>query len=292
MIELKDGRARVTIRPELGGAIERYDLSGAEPLPLFRAEADPDRPGPFALGCNVLIPFSNRIAGGGFRQGGTFHPLPANWPGYELPLHGNGFQEEWSVAEHSDRHAVLRLGSEGPGPFRYDADLTYSLEDGALAMSLSLVNRAAITLPYGGGLHPWFPRTPGTRLQAGVAGVWLADDAAHLPTGHRPVEAVPEWDFRESRPLPSNWINNAFTGWDGRARIVWKDRGVTLDVEAEAPLSTLLVYSPSAASPYFCIEPVSHPVDAHNRRDESAMAGLIDLAPGDALLLHCRFIAG
>ena len=38
-------------------------------------------------------------------------------------------------------------------------------------------------LPYGLGVHPWFPRTPGTRLTAPVQGVWLCGDDP-LPTAH------------------------------------------------------------------------------------------------------------
>jgi aldose 1-epimerase len=52
-------------------------------------------------------------------------------------------------------------------------------------------------------------------------------------------------------------------------------------VRLTAPgLSTLIVYSPSAEAPFLCLEPVSHPVDAHNLPGQP---GLVRLEPGEGL---------
>jgi galactose mutarotase-like enzyme len=53
-------------------------------------------------------------------------------------------------------------------------------------------------------------------------------------------------------------------------------------------MSALVVCSPGDASAYLCVEPVTRPVDAHNRREDPAAAGLVDLAPGDDLTVRCR----
>jgi aldose 1-epimerase len=265
MVRLVGDGAVVELAPEMGGAVARYDVDLAgEWRPVLLASTDGGRSGPFALASNVLAPWSNRISGGGFSYGGQFHALEPNIAGEPYPNHGNAFVSAWDVAGASESQAVFTLHSDGPGPFRYDARLTYALDGAALRMSLSLTNRAAIALPYGGGFHPWFPRTPQTRLGFRAAGVW-AETADHLPDRWLETAAHPDWDFAASPRLPHRWLNNAWTGWSGEARIDWPEHGLAATIAADAPLRTLIVYSPSAAAEFISIEPVSHSVDAHNR---------------------------
>ncbi len=296
-IILSDGIAEAIVRPDLGAGLAAYDLlRDGTRRPLFR-RAPEGTADPFALACNVLVPWSNRIAGGGFSFGGRFHRLAPNLPGEPFPIHGNGFQSAWRVAAATAQSVTLALASDGPGPFRYDAVLTYALAGGALTMRLAVTHRGTGALPYGLGLHPWLPRTPRTTLHAPAAHVWL-EDARHLPAGHVPVSARPEWDFSTPRPLPAAWVNNGFDGWNGRARVDWPDRGLRLTIAARGgrgdalrPLSRYLLYSPAADAAFFCVEPVSHLVDAHNDADPAA-AGLFVLAAGDSAAIECDATPG
>jgi aldose 1-epimerase len=181
---------------------------------------------------------------------------------------------------------VLTLRSDGPGPFRYDARLTYVLEGTALRMSLALVNRAGIALPYGGGFHPWFPRTPQTRLGFRAAGVWT-ETPGHLPDRYLEPAAHPGWDFAASPRLPDRWLNNAWTGWTGEARVEWPEHELAATITADEPLRTLILYSPSADADFISIEPVSHSVDAHNRSGPGVAAPR-RLTPGETLTLTAR----
>jgi aldose 1-epimerase len=288
-LTLSDGVAEAVVLPWLGGGLERYDLvSRGRREPLFRA-APPETSEPFALANILLVPWSNRISGGGFHFGGAFHRLDANVPGEPFPIHGNGFSSQWRVREHRADRAILSLASDGPGPFRYEAEATYELSNGALTMRLAVVNRAKDPLPYGLGFHPWLPRTRDTLLAASAQGVWL-EDQRHLPTGRLPVNERPEWDFSTLQRLPEQWLNNAFDGWGGRAAIVWPDRRLALDVEAGPRLGVYIVYSPTGAADFFCFEPVAHPVDAHNLPPDPTAYGLTILAPGARLEASCRFI--
>jgi aldose 1-epimerase len=133
-------------------------------------------------------------------------------------------------------------------------------------------------------------RTSGTRLQARATGAWLEDER-HLPKGTSPVEVPREWDFSEPAGLPAGWINNAFAGWDGFAEIVWVDRGLGLIIRACPTLSTFILYSPSREAPFFCFEPVSHPVDAFNLPGEATSHGLIVLDPGQQAQVTATFEA-
>jgi aldose 1-epimerase len=155
-------------------------------------------------------------------------------------------------------------------------------------MRPSVRNLGSAPLPFGLGFHPWIVRGAGTRLKARAERVVMeADD--HLPAGEAPVASRPEWDFATPRELPRAWVNNAFLGWDGHARVLWPERRLALDVAADPPLSTYILYSPSGGAEFFCLEPVTHPVDAHNLPGGPEAHGLTVLAPQQALSAACRF---
>jgi aldose 1-epimerase len=286
---LNDGIAEAAVLPALGAGLAWYDLvDGGARAPIFRPCRDFAKAHPFDLANILLVPWSNRISGGGFSHGGTFHALAANVAGEEFPLHGNGFSSEWRVAEASQKHVAMTLESAGPGPSRYRARAAYELNAGALTVRVSATNRGAVALPFGLGLHPWIVRTPVATLQA-QAKELVMEDCRHLPECVRPVGARADWDFRIARPLPLGFINNAFLGWDGRASVIWADRGLALDIVADPALSTAIIYSPGEAADFFCFEPVTHPVDAHNLPGGSHANGLAILRPGETLEVASRF---
>ncbi|MFZ0600170.1 MAG: aldose 1-epimerase [Roseiarcus sp.] len=288
-LTINDGVAEAVILPELGAGLASYDLIRASGrVPLFRPRRDPARGGPFDLALNLLVPWSNRISGGGFRFNGQFHPLAPNLPGEPFPIHGNGFSSRWLVGRATADSADLSLCSDGPGSFRYEARASYSLTAGALAMRLCVRNLAPEPLPFGLGFHPWIVRSAGTLLKA-KAGRIVMETHDHLPAGEAPAASRAEWDFAAPRALPSGWINNAFLGWDGRATVLWADRSLELEVEADPPLSTYILYSPSDKADFFCLEPVTHPVDAHNLPGGPEANGLTILAPQETLSAACRF---
>ena len=305
---LDDGLSRVVVAPGAGAALVSWKWRvGAAPVPLLRpGPSEPDPADPFALGSNLLLPWSNRISGGGFRFGGAFRALEPNLAGEPFPIHGDAFQRPWSVRARDGASATLGLRG-GVGPFRYAAEVDYRLEGGALAIAVRVTNEASVPLPHGGGIHPWFPRTPGTTLALGAATGVRLEDERYLPAGRAWIGDVPAWDFRGGAPLPDGWINNAFTGWDGAATLAWPlaellghgargDAGpsaaagasrVALRLVAGPPLDVCVVHSPGRGARFVCVEPVSHPVDSHNDPD-APFEGLETLAPGESMAFGCR----
>lgn len=289
VLTLFDGVAEAVVAPELGAGLASYDLvEGELRTPLFRPRRDLAEARPFDLANNLLLPWSNCISSGGFSFRGKFHSLQPNLEGERYPIHGNGFSSAWNVETAAPAAVELSLKSDGPGPFRYAARASYALRSGALTMRLSLVNHADEPLPHGLGFHPWLVRTPETQLKAGADQVGL-ETSDHLPAGTARVTSRPDWDFSARRRLPSGWINNAFLGWDGRAEVIWPDRNLALDITAELPLAVYIVYSPSDKADFFCFEPVTHPVDAHNGVGGAEANGLAILQPGASLAATCRF---
>ena len=276
---LANARHRLEVVPEAGGAIIRFDAvtaAGARPILVPRGpDADPDR---FDFGLNLLAPFSNRISAGGFSFAKAFHRLAPNLPSEAFPIHGDALTAKWSVGKASASMIRLLHHAGSFGPFRYAAEVSYELADEGLRATLTLTNLGE-PLPFGAGFHPWFPRLGVTSLAFQAAQMW-EEDERHLPTRLVALQGDQDPGFADGASLPAGWINNAFVGWNGRATIGQPELGIAVSIEASPLLSTALVYSPNADADFFCFEPVSHPVDAHNMPGQP---GLVVLENGASL---------
>ncbi|WP_280114240.1 aldose 1-epimerase [Microvirga sp. BSC39] len=275
--------------PELGAGLARFDLiDRGGKMPIFRSCDSPAFDRPFELACINLIPWSNRISGGGFTFQGTYFPLQPNVPNQPCAVHGNAFSSRWSVLEATKTSVVLTMTSFGPEPFRYHARLRYTLRHSAMQMYVSVTNLSRFRLPYGIGFHPWLPRTPDTLLKASAVSMWLPNEAM-LPKQRVPVSMYPEWNFEGGARLPRGFISRWFDGWAGEATIAWPSRNVTLRCQASSELARFILYSPSEDAGFFCFEPVSHAVDAHNLPPNPEFHGLRILAPGAVMAASCTF---
>lgn len=271
------GPTELVVAPHLGGGIvslrahSRNVFAAAFPHPDNRE---------LLLSGIVLTPFSNRIGNGAFEWGGERLAVPRTLADEPFPIHGNGFLQPWSALQAAQTELSLRLPTSEIGPFRYSAEQHFRIAEDSFLWSASLTNRATTALPYGIGLHPWFPRSPATRLAFSATEVWIGDEQ-RLPMRHVAIETVPAWNFAQAHALPDTEIDHAFTGWNGRAHIAQGPEHVSVSVEASENLSTAIVYAPGAKSPYFCFEPVSHPVNAYNL---PGLPGLAILSPGQSIV--------
>ncbi|RKF05329.1 aldose 1-epimerase [Oceaniradius stylonematis] len=281
MLIVEDARSRIAVRPDMGAGLARFDALTADgPKPVLRPTAAGGNH-PFDLACNLMLPFANRISGGGFGFDGSFHPVPPNLPDDDpCPLHGDGLQRAWSVVAHQADRIELALDEGAIGPWRYSARIEWRLEDGTLHGTLTATNTGA-RLPFGGGFHPWLPRLDRTTLCFRASHVWLSD-AANLPTKRMPITGRPQWDFSKPSALPGDRIDNCFDGWDGKAVVTQPDLGIDVSVSVSQNLDHAMVFAPSVNAGFFCFEPVSHAVDAINAPGHP---GMIVLAPGDAMTL-------
>lgn len=274
LTEFGAGAARLVLAPELGGGIARLDLGDR---PVLRPW-DGDTGNPFSLASNILVPFSNRISGGGFEWAGERYELDPNLPGESFPIHGDGFQKHWAASVDGSS-ACLALDDGAFGPWLYSAKQTFNLTETGLNITLNLTNTGPQALPFGAGFHPWFPRNADTRLSFAATGVWMEDEQ-HLPTQELSLGEAPMWDFSTARYLPKALINNAYTGWSGVAKILQGVDAVSCKLTASNNLDTAIVYSPNESASFFCFEPVSHPVNALHL---SGHPGLKELVPGQSM---------
>jgi len=257
LLELEDAFTRLTLAPELGGSIVNWTVrSSGQPLLRHADEQALNTGLPGKLGCFPLVPWSNRIAEGGFDCPDGWLALAPNSPD-PLPIHGSAWQQRWQVVSTTAEEVVLQLDSTEP--FAYSARQRFHLSEGRLSIELSVTHLAEHAAWHGLGLHPYLPRSVNTRLQATARQVWMCDEKK-MPTQ---LAALPaEWDFQQPGALPRTLVDNAFCNWDGHCLIQQPDLGYELECQASGSDYYLLYCPPGLA--FFCIEPVSHPVNAHH----------------------------
>jgi aldose 1-epimerase len=240
---------------------------------------------PLKASCFPLLPFGNRVRDNRFTFGGRGFALSPNQPWDRHYLHGDGWLTGWAIIDRGEAEVTLgmRHAAGTTTPYAYSAEIRYHLLNEALSVSLTVRNEAPHALPFGLGLHPYFPLTALTKLQA-VATGWFVEEAEFMPGA---MAAVPNaLDFSKPRQPPRHWINSGFTGWNGHARISWPETGVSLGISCGAAFGDYFLFmsdaafEPSFAQDYFCFEPMTHRADAHHATD---LGGLVELAPGAAL---------
>lgn len=258
LLHLQDRLTRLSIAPELGASLVNWQARATGQALLRPSDEEAlASSSPRRLGCYPLAPWSNRIAEGGFLRPDGWLPLTPNTGHDPYPIHGSAWQQAWQVEHHSEQRTRLVL--ESAVPFAYRATLDIHLHEGCLSIDLHVTHLDSAATWYGLGLHPYFPRYGDTRLRAEARKVWLADDG-NLPSRQA---AVPDnWNFATARTLPAAVVDHAFSGWPGDCVIEQPSAGYRLACSASGA-EHFLLFCPHE-QPFFCFEPVSHPINAHH----------------------------
>ena len=291
IVWLEHAQQRLGLVPTLGGGVAAWQIARPHgPLDLWRPwdGVNEDR---YTLANFAMLPWSNRISGGGFEQAGHFHTMAPNRAGEPYPIHGDGWLQRWRIEQPAADTLAMQLESNrfDGNPYHYRATQTFTLVDGGLDQSVSVTHLGDEPLPYGLGLHPWFVRSAGMRVTAPVRGVWLSGDDP-LPTRHTD-RFPPSWDLNTGALALGSLIDNAFTGWAGEAVIDWPEESLRLVMRVPAVLASgqadgyCLMYRPPQG-PAFCFEPVSHPIDAFH---QPGRPGLRVLGQGEAMALRVQW---
>lgn len=280
MLQMRNEVVSVLIHAEAGGGIAGFDWYGRhKPMALMRrynptTELTGGRIDPRQLSCFPLLPWSNRITNGGFMLDGRWIGLSLNCEDERWPIHGSGWQSSWQVELHTASEVCLSLQKHMAASYQYDAALHYSLSDETLRVDMEVTNIGPTPMPFGLGLHPFFPRRGSVHLLAPATKVWINDGQTPLP---RKCVAVPiEWDFRTERVLPRQGLDNAFQAWTGEATIHWPLAHLGLRISTN--VDGFVLYTPTN-SDFFCFEPVDHPINAVNLPGGAVENGMTLLPP-------------
>ncbi|WP_266160022.1 aldose 1-epimerase [Dyella silvatica] len=281
---LSNARLSVQILPQAGAGIARFDWLGrGEPIPLMRPYRQPlaasDTPlDSNQLACYPLVPWSNRIAEGGFTMAGRRISLSPNRDDEAFPIHGSGWQRIWQLLRHSEDEMLLALNEATADAYAYRATLRYVLRDDALHVELQVTNTASTVMPFGLGMHPFFPRHGEVRLRAPAPKVWLNNGQTPLPIAL--AEVPPAWDFHHGKGLPDEEIDHCFRPWTGDALISWPRERLHLQVEAD--VDVFVLYTPLDQD-FFCFEPVDHAINAVHLPGGAVGNGMTLLEPEASL---------
>jgi aldose 1-epimerase len=274
MIELRNGGAELDLLPEVGGAIARFAIDGRDVLrPTVSGIFDPLRTSSFPL-----VPFANRIANGRFDFRGQTVRLPRNFGEHPHVLHGQGWQGAWRVQSRSTNGVALAFDHAADAwPWDYDALQTFTLEPDSLRIALRLTNRSLLPMPASIGFHPYFMRTPETRIRAEVDGAWLSDDG--IPT----IKTGPS-HFLDlaigAKVAAAPFVDHCHFGWRGSATVEQPEFQRSILLTGSAELAFLHLYIPREAD-FFCVEPVSAMPDALNRGEPFDVTGQRVIAPAE-----------
>jgi aldose 1-epimerase len=269
------------ILPQIGGMVKSlaWRHAGRDHALLHPATATPRTDSTAERhGLWPLMPFANRAFGARLLHDGGSLALPVNDAGDGSTMHGFGWQAAWQVAEHKLDHVLLRHAYARADPYAYEAEFGVRLDPGEARFSLAVRNTGLRALPFGIGLHPWFPRNAQTRLRCTASGALRFGDR-YRATGIGPVMSAD--DFSSGRTLPPETAVS-YLGWDGVAELSDIAPGLNLTIRASDTMRHPVLWTPEGA-PFVCFEPQSHAIGAPSEPVVAAATPLTLLAPGETL---------
>jgi aldose 1-epimerase len=287
-MHLSAGPLTLDLAPELGGCVAAFRHDGVDLMRPLRA---PEGQTPHALhsGMFPMVPFANSVRDNSFGIDGKHYDVSPNMAGARLNYHGSGWQRPWQVAEQGGDACRLVLGDtvETAG-YVFAAEQRFALAADRLVVDVAMTNRSARRMPFGFGLHPWFPRHGDARATF-AARETLREDSDFQALGLEPMSAA--HDFRNGREPARSYQNRCYVGWDGVARIDWPSLGLGLSIEAEPVFGNLMFHVPQHDPEVFCLEPQSNRTSAFDGVAEGRPApGVHILAPGESLSGRITFL--
>ncbi len=278
-ITLTNGWLTMEAAPQGAALLRLTDAIHGEILRPWMGNT-PWHPGNSAL--FPMLPVVNRVAGNRYPQSGETIVLPKSELDRDYFLHGDGWSRLWAVSGRGQDWLELTLESQLECGFHYLARLGYRLVERQLKVDLAVQHLGDKPMLYGTGFHPFFTVTPGSRVQFNASGHWV-EGPGHLPGAWQPGYPK-KLAAQQGAPVAGPWINTCFSGWPGEAVI---DHGRWL-VRLRSAAPWLMVYR-DGEDGFICLEPQSHPVDAHHMPGQP---GLVMLARGQqtafAMTISCE----
>lgn len=257
LIKFKDEFTQLTLMPDLGGAIicwqrlkDGFDI--LRPLDLKKKDPTARQCAAFAL-----IPWSNRIKPGEIKTANGSFNLSPNTNDSPFAMHGSTWQEAWEVIAQTESSLTLQCHSYYPVELAVKQHI--ELRHGCLKITFSLIHLDQRPFLHGYGWHPFFYRNENTLIKTEFQAIWNRDEQG-LSTEE--VDVPNELNFNTFKALPVTLIDHAFSKWNGNCFIQQPDKGYELHLNC-LDTDYLILYCPPEQN-FFCVEPVSHPINAHH----------------------------
>jgi aldose 1-epimerase len=280
---------QVGIVPETGAGIAfgRIRYNGVW-VDVLRPTAEADYGNSSKNSSFIMLPWANRIRDGKFTFEGQSYQLETTKDD-GTARHGDVRKRIWEVEEtHSQ---ALRLSFDSSAhlnvnfPFAFSAQVEYTVEKRDFIIRLLLRNDDTRAMPGGFGHHPYFVRPGGTNtphLQV------PCDRYFELPPDYMPVtppsDIIPRLDFRMTRPVEDDNLNDLLTGrmGDDPVRLVYPAWETEIVMSYDALFQHILIYTP-ANEASIAIEPMTMASDGFNLMAKGiAGHGTFVLQPGES----------
>ncbi|MDP9055677.1 MAG: aldose 1-epimerase [Acidobacteriota bacterium] len=298
VVRLKDARwdVEVFVIPAVGNRAYRMLVNGANILHFPSQNPNDLKTDTHLSGIPFLAPWANRMPGGFFANGRRylFHTESASIraDGNGIPIHGlltaSPFWKVSEITADSDGAWVTsrlefwrypELMSNWPIAHEYE--MTYRLREGALEVSIAVINRSFETMPVAVGFHPYFV-LPGVPIADAVARIPVT---SHVETDNRLVATgeLKPVDFESPLSLRERRFDDGFTGLaandKGQAVFSVEGAGRKIEVVFGPKYTVAIVYAP-AGQDYICFEPMTAVTNGINLASEGKYAGLQSIEPG------------
>ena len=284
MFEISGGGYKATFAASNPCLVTSFSFLGRHYLRVQNNLTD-DRRGeldPLSAACYPCTPYFGRLPAACEFEGAAWPPLSRTHPDFQTPIHGHGWVSDWTVEERSDaslicahRHDAARRGEF---PFAYSAEQAALVDENGLTLRLSVINEAKGAVPFGLGLHPFFVRHAGMRLNLNAERLWTP------PVGAAPgkLTATPaDLGGGRAAPPPEALVDHSFTGVKDDVVIDYGDAAVHLSTNS----NLLHVFAPRNEA-FICLEPITHLPGLLT--DVSDTFGGARLAPGERLTLTMK----
>jgi aldose 1-epimerase len=289
----------VAIVPSVGNTAYEMKVHGKNILHFPFADVSEFQQKPGRSGIPFLAPWGNRLDQQAFFANGkkyAFDMAAGNVTGL-TPIHGLiSLSPYWRVTEvKADAHSA-RVTSKfeffkhpelmRQWPFAHEYDMTYTLADGELQVTIAVTNLSAEPMPLGIGFHPYF-RIPDVPRNDWVGRIpakqHVITDARLIPTGqYKPMDLADPF-LLEGRTLDDGFAD-LVRDPDGRARFYIASSGKTVEVLFGPKWQAAVVWEPNDAKgqpqPFICFEPMAGITNAINLNHEGRYPELQSVPPG------------
>ena len=299
IVRLADAARAIEVRiaPSIGNIAYQFTVNGKNVLWFPYGSPAELKAKPVLCGVPFLAPWANRIDGDSYWVNGREYRLNSalgnlRRDSHQNPIHGLVLFSPLWVRESPGADARSAWSTSrlefwkypelmAQFPFAHEIVMTHRLENGALQVETTLLNRSAEPMPVAVGFHPYFqlhdcPRNDWSAHLAAREHLLL--DGSLIPTGAREPSPFSDPHPLRVRPLDDGFASLVADG-DGRARlwVAGKTQKITVAYGPQFPIA--VVYAP-AGHDYICFEPMSAPTNAFNLAHSGAWPAPPTIPPG------------
>ncbi|MEM6451631.1 MAG: aldose epimerase [Cyanobacteria bacterium P01_D01_bin.105] len=275
--------ARLEVVPERGGIITRWDIADT-PITYLNEERFKDASKSVRGGFPILFPICGNLVDNQYDLNGQT---------YTLQQHGFAREMAWQVIDKGVRPDTdsapggafiqLQLTSTpetlAKYPFEFELQYTYWLQGNRVTIEQHFINRAAQSMPFAAGLHPYFfcdhDAVAKSKLSLDFPATQYNDN---IDKKDKSYDGALNWNVPE--------IDVAFHPLSAqKASVTDPNRGVSVVMDYDTPFNTLVFWTVEGKS-FYCLEPWSAP-----RHVLNTGVDVITLAPGESKTLTVTFTA-